>query len=182
MTFPPAHISNRLTAFGSRGFTLVELLIAVLLLAVLLTLAAPAFMSFVTNTRLTSQANELVADLMLTRGEAAARSTSVMLCKAASSTTCATSGTDWSSGRIIWADTNGNSTLDSTEVIKYTQELTGDVVLTASSSQITFLPYGNTSGTASWTFTFCPPNSQTGRQVKVPLTGRATATKIETCS
>jgi type IV fimbrial biogenesis protein FimT len=57
----------------SRGFTLIELLIVVALVAVVLTLAGPAFYDFILIQRLKGINAQLVTDLQLARGEAAAR-------------------------------------------------------------------------------------------------------------
>jgi len=56
-----------------RGFTLIELLVTIVLVAVLLTLAAPNFRTLVQNNRVTTQANELVSALNLARAEAVKR-------------------------------------------------------------------------------------------------------------
>lgn len=53
-----------------RGFTLIELLVTIVVLAVLLTLAAPSFRDVIQNNRVTAQANELVSALNLARSEA----------------------------------------------------------------------------------------------------------------
>jgi type IV fimbrial biogenesis protein FimT len=55
------------------GFTLIELLITIVVLAVLLTLAAPSFRDVIQNNRVTAQANELVSALHLARAEAVKR-------------------------------------------------------------------------------------------------------------
>jgi type IV fimbrial biogenesis protein FimT len=55
------------------GFTLIELLITIVVLAVLLTLAAPSFRDVIQNNRVTAQANELVSALNLARSEAVKR-------------------------------------------------------------------------------------------------------------
>lgn len=57
----------------SRAFTLVELLIAVAVAAVLLTLAAPSFRDMILMQRLRAVNAQLVTDLQLARSEAAAR-------------------------------------------------------------------------------------------------------------
>ncbi len=169
-----------------QGFTLIELMISIAMLAVLLGLAAPSYRTFVTSNRLTAQANELVADLSLARNEAASRSRNVQVCIAASSTSCAGSGSDWAAGWIVWVDNNNNSSLEAGEIIKYTAPLAGGVSMAAtgpsSLSSLVYLPFGGFSaGSTSWTFTLCSPGDTTGRTVTVPITGRASAKRITTC-
>jgi prepilin-type N-terminal cleavage/methylation domain-containing protein len=54
------------------GFTMIELLIVVAVVAVVATLGAPAFGEFVRNMRLASGMSDLNSDLLLARGEASA--------------------------------------------------------------------------------------------------------------
>lgn len=170
---------------NSLGFTLVELLFSLLVLAVLMMLAIPGYQSFVNSNRLTAQANELVSDFSMARSEAGARSRPAQVCIAATSTSCATSGSDWAAGRIIWVDTNGSSTLDAAEIIKYAPPLDGGVSLVASgpsnTTALIFQPYGGVSGGSTWTFTLCVPGDTKGRQIILPITGRPSASRIDTC-
>lgn len=168
------------------GFSLIELMVTIGVLAIMLMIAMPAFSNFITSNRLTAQINELLGDLRTARNEAAARSRSVRVCIAASGTACATSGSDWAAGRIIWADTNGNAALDASEIIKYVPALEGSVTLVASgptdTSTVSFVPQGNLAVASAWTFKLCAPGSTTGRELVLPISGRAAAKKITSCS
>ncbi len=57
----------------NQGFTLIELMVAVSIAAVLLTLAAPSFYDFILTQRLKSISAQLTTDLQLARSEAASR-------------------------------------------------------------------------------------------------------------
>ncbi len=59
------------------GFTLVELLIAIALIGILLSLALPAFNNTVANASLTSNVNLLVGAINLARSEAVERNASI---------------------------------------------------------------------------------------------------------
>jgi type IV fimbrial biogenesis protein FimT len=92
--------------FKLRGFSVIELMTAVALAAILLTLAIPSFTSFLNSNRVTSQANELLTTFQLARMEAIRRNGRVVVCSSSDGTTCA-AGTAWS-GWITYVDIAGD--------------------------------------------------------------------------
>lgn len=70
-------MSRRTTGRETRGFTLIEMMTAVTLLAVLLGLAAPSFQGFIANQRIRNTSFDLMAALMLARSEAVTRNGNV---------------------------------------------------------------------------------------------------------
>jgi type IV fimbrial biogenesis protein FimT len=91
-----------------RGFTLIELMITLALAGLLLTLAAPAFNTFVASSRVMEQTNELVAALSFARSESVKRNATIFVCRAESETAtdCAGDGT-WRNFMITTAVTAG---------------------------------------------------------------------------
>jgi len=81
----------------SAGFTLLELMTAVGISAILLAIAVPAFRNITVNSQLTAQVNDLVSALNVARSEAIKRNGTITFCRAplATSTACATSAGDW---------------------------------------------------------------------------------------
>lgn len=86
-----------------RGFTLVELLIAVAVAAVLITLAAPSFRDFILMQRLKGVHAQLVTDLQFARSEAISRGVEVNV-------RVQTTGRDFLPGScyIVFVDTERN--------------------------------------------------------------------------
>ena len=98
----------------ARGFTLVELVVAIAVVGILLGTAVPGFLSLVKNNRLTGQINALQGSFLQARSEAIKRKTSIKVCSSgnpnAAEPTCLSTGSeDWSQGWIIVeADTPTN--------------------------------------------------------------------------
>lgn len=78
------------------GFSLVELMVAVAIMAILAGIAAPSFVSMIAQSRATSQTNDLIGAVQFARSEAIKRNQAVTVCRAASSeaSVCA-SGSTW---------------------------------------------------------------------------------------
>lgn len=95
--------SGRLRAEIHRaaGFTLLELIIALLVLAVLLSIGAPSFSNLLAESRLREQHRGLISTLRLARTEAEQRGVRVVVCARASDTAC---GSDWRAGWIAFVD------------------------------------------------------------------------------
>jgi type IV fimbrial biogenesis protein FimT len=112
------------------GYTLIEILAVLIIAGVLAALAVPSLKSFTADSRLSSQTNETIADLQFARSEAIRRAMTIIVCKSAnptaSSPACDTTAANpWSSGRLIYVDTNNNSTLDAGELIRVRTSLEG---------------------------------------------------------
>jgi len=94
------------------GFTLPELIVTIVVLAILASLAAPAFKNFIANERIVAEANELISSFYLARTEALKRNMRVTICKSSNPTAatpaCDTSA-NWEDGYIIFADGNPNA-------------------------------------------------------------------------
>ncbi len=108
----------------SRGMTLIELMTALAVLGILLALATPSFRTFTSNARTTATTNDLVTALNLARSEALRRSAVAIVCPSNDQATCLNSN-DWTSGWIVFADRNGNGTVDADELVQTWQGSAG---------------------------------------------------------
>lgn len=168
------------------GFSLIELMITLAVAAVFATLAAPSFQAMIMNNRLTSIANDLLADLATARNEASKRRGRVTLCKndnaGAADTACSTSSS-WSDGWLVFVDTNNNGTLDAGETILrvhqalpfgVTVAITGFGNFVQAKPVGTFAPLG--------TFKLCDGRAGNfGRQITIAATGRPSVTPNVVC-
>lgn len=89
------------------GFTLLELMVALALTAILLTIAVPSFTTMMRNNRGVSDANALLGMMLLARSEAIRRNVTVEVCTSTDGNSCDNSLTDWAKGVIVLADPSG---------------------------------------------------------------------------
>lgn len=152
------------------GFTLIEMLITIAIAGVLLAIAVPGFRSFIVNNSISAQTNDFVSGLAVARSEAIKRGIRVGV-KAA--------GADFSSGWTIWADMNGNTTLDSGEALRVHEALKSGYTLVGTgftkTTEIQYRPTGIIDSTTNGVFTLCYSGYK-GRLISVSATGRVSTT------
>ena len=101
------------------GFTLLELMVIIAILAILITLALPSFQGTLRSNRVATASNELLASLSLARSEGIRSTRGGGVCASADGTTC---GVDWNAGWLVWTDEDADGALDVGEpVVRYSQ-------------------------------------------------------------
>jgi type IV fimbrial biogenesis protein FimT len=166
---------ERRRARRDAGFTLIELMMVLVIVAVILTIVLPGFDTLSQRTRLKSYANEFVTSVVLARGEAIKRNTRMDLCVVLDPddpVSCGTSG-NWEEGWLV-KDPN------SPDIVRYQQALNSGLQLfdisSASFSTLSFDSRGL--GSSSRRFKLCKPDGIEVKQISISTTGR---TRIETC-
>lgn len=169
------------------GFTLVELLVAIAIVAVLATLAAPSFVRLIQSNTITSNVNNFLADLRYARSEAIRRDGSVIMCRSddpeAASPICGSGsgpgGNGWVSGWIIFydQDSDGTRIASSTDpVLRVQSPITSiDSIVEAGSTKFRFSPTGrlrSLSSTTSLQFGGSEYPNEIQRVVCVSIGGR----------
>jgi len=166
MTFN-SEVCNTLIMDKEPGFTLVELLIAIVVVTILLAAGAPAFKDFIKNNRVTSLINGHVSVIQLARSEALKRGTNMVVCASDNQTSC--SGKDtWADGWILFSDLNLNNAPDvgtgaclETEdcIVKKRTGLPEGTTLTTDADFVCFLPTGLSGTIATPSSTSCTPET-----------------------
>ena len=120
-----------------RGFSLVELIIAIAIFSILLKIALPSWANYVADNKLKLTRDSFVSSVDIARQMALSNDDNVTLCpfSTASSTTC---GSSWSSGWIVYEQTaaSGNILLRTVQAPSNT-----NIAMTATNSTITSLTF-----------------------------------------
>ena len=154
-----------------RGFTLIELIVTIAIVAILATLAVPSFNSIALSSKLNSLASSFVSSAQLARSEAIKRNAQVTLCASSDGTTC--SGA-WKDGWVVLA---GGTVIQTQSPFPKGFQLTGDV------TSIVFRPTGV--GATVSNLTLCRATPTVGdqqRTIQVSATGRPDVTKVKGAS
>lgn len=115
-----------------RGFSVLELMVTVAILAVLAILAGPSFQPLMERWRVRSAAEDLASTLYFVRSESIKRGGGVIL--------RASDGADWSQGLIVFQDVNSNGTQDTCDTTSANAPNECNLRLTEASAQVTITP------------------------------------------
>jgi type IV fimbrial biogenesis protein FimT len=100
-----------------RGFTLFEMLVALAIAALLLSVGVPSYTDFVRNANQVTSSNEMLASLHFARDLAITRNVRVTVCPSSDGASCDDGGA-WNQGWIVFVDINGDRQVDGGETIE----------------------------------------------------------------
>jgi type IV fimbrial biogenesis protein FimT len=135
---------------AQRGFTLIELMVTLTILAIMLGVGVPSFRNFIAGQKVKSASHDLMTALVIARSEAIKRNASVTLAPVTADT--------WVSG---W-----NVTAPPSTTVHQQQALSG-VTITLAPSTVVFAPNGRPAETSKFQVT----GTSTTKCVRVDLTG-----------
>lgn len=103
------------------GLTLIELMVALIVLGVAIAVAIPNFNSLLRNVWATGRTNEFVSAFNIARSEAITRSSTVTVCASAdpmaANPACSGDDSDWVNGWIVFDDADNDQDVDGGETV-----------------------------------------------------------------
>ena len=166
------------------GFTLVELLITLLVAAILMAVAIPAFNDLIQNNRVTAANNDLVSALAVARSEAIRRREPVTLCGSINLTACA-GNANWETGWILFNDRDSDGIVDAgvDNILRVWEAIPAGFTMTATggATLVRFDRLG--AANPGETFQLSNPDCVTGqanRERSITVAGSGTVSAIRT--
>lgn len=156
---------------ATAGFSLVEMLTTMSILAILLAIASPGLASLTSANALASAQSELAAAMMMARGEAMKRGLQVGLTAAAP-----VAGTEFTGGWTVFVDSNANGIFDAGEqVVRQQAAYRTNVRISTSggTTTVAFNARGFLVPSSLVTFTLCSAAATKGYQLRVEPVGLA---------
>jgi type IV fimbrial biogenesis protein FimT len=126
----------------AQGMTLIELMTAMLVLAILMGIAVPSFRDFASDSRTTAATTDLVTALNLARSEALRRATLVVACASDDDLKDCSDDKDWTKGWIVFADPNGNGKVDADELLQTWEGPSGQIEAQANADRAVYNAMG----------------------------------------
>lgn len=145
---PGARLSNQRVA----GFSVIELLVTLVLIAISLSLAVPSLQQFSANNQVQAASNSIVSGLNMARFNAITTGEETTVCPTADGSSC--SDGNWNAGWIVFADEDDDSNADSNELVRIV-ELEGNIQTSGYANAITFESDGSTSRDSDTVITSC---------------------------
>lgn len=148
-----------------KGFTLIELMLVIALIAILAGIGLPAFRDMILNNRIVTTSNNLLATLQLARSDAVTQRRQITVCPSSNQTSCA--------GNNLWAP--GAVVLQGANIVRLMPKAGIDVTIQSTSNQVVFDTSGQLTPLTAVTLSVQDVRGvgATSRTICINLLGRA---------
>ena len=167
------------------GTTMIELLMAMIVLGVLGSLAAPAWGRLLEHSRVQAADQAFVSALHLARESAARSGARALVCPSTDGTHCVDDG-HWDAGWIVALDRNRDSQPDGQPLLRSDRDSTRLRIQSSSGRPRVIFQADGSAGGSNVTVLICRPGGRSGRGIVVSNSGRIrqtglTGAQLRTC-
>lgn len=160
-----------------KGFTIIELMVVVALIAVIAAWAVPSFMDIVAENSVATASNSVVGFLNEARSSAIQQGRQVIVSPA---TTPVTSSA-WSSGLAAWIDGNGDGVRSTQETLFIQQPFGNGLTLTGPGASLSYNGTGLATLSGGSSFKLCSSTSGiSGTEIDLTVGGQVSSKSV-TC-
>lgn len=175
-------ISNSQKKNNSHGFTLIEMMVVLTILAIFGSIAAPSFSSLVRSNRISGKTNNLSSAIRTAKSESIKQGKNFTLCASTDYEKCSNSN-EWNTGWIIFPDEeNKKEPTKSSEIILIQKSFAENDQISSNNSSISINHEGfafnlPTAGHIKFTFKTSPNDESAQRCLTINQSGTPAITK-----
>jgi type IV fimbrial biogenesis protein FimT len=139
------------------GFTLIELIITLTVIAIISSIAVPSFAEIMADNKQVTRYNQLLGSIALTRSEAIKRGVRTSICQSSDTTSCTKKSKQWHDGWIVFNDADSDNQVDADETIVFIQQAFEDEITISfgGRKRVAYYPNGLAVGSSNGTFLIC---------------------------
>lgn len=174
---------NKPSRLTIHGFTLVELMVTISIMAIIAGIAVPSYRNLIENTELRTASQAFYGSLVLARSEAVKNNQPTAMCKSSNGSSCAGSG-NWDAGWLVYIDADADGNLDNGEqILESSASLSGPTIRATDANLHQVVYQADGTHRVAVTFNVCiDDNKDRGSQIAIGLTGRPSTQKgASTC-
>jgi len=103
------------TRFGSGGFTLIELMVTLALVAIVLSFGVPNMTQLIRSNQVINQTNSVLGGIQLARAEAVKQGVGMAVCGSSDQASC---DGQWGQGWLVYEDSDGTGSPTATNIVR----------------------------------------------------------------
>jgi type IV fimbrial biogenesis protein FimT/type IV fimbrial biogenesis protein FimU len=174
VTLEPSKSSKQSISLLYKGFTLVELMVTIAVLAIMITIALPSLNTFIVKMRVDNEIRELQRLILTARNTAINEGMNVTLCPLNGAVCADVNNWNGIIGVVSSAGVNAAGIAFGTRIIKTKEAISAGEQLLFPNSALTYNPRGNIADGNIGTFRYCPQNeTDFARGILISLSGRS---------
>lgn len=163
------------TRFGSGGFTLIELMLTLVVVAIVLGFGVPSMTQLIRSNQVVNQTNSVLGGIQLARAEAVKRGLGMAVCGSSDQASC---DGQWGQGWLVYEDADGTASPTTASIVRMAEG--SDEVDATSGGVVRFDQQGLRRDTSETTVVIkrSACGSEKARKISIVRGGRAGSEKV----